>query len=337
MSHPTVSIIVPTYNRRDLLPRALDSIVAQTFSDWEIVLVDDGSNDGTDDLAAEYAAGLGDRLVYLRQDNLGSSAARNRGIEACRGRFVAFLDSDDEFVPHKLDRQLQLFELRPELGFVYSDYAYVDLEGVDHPSSFDTNCRLAREVPSTAIAPGLHVCGDDLFDCLLRGYFIATIVGMVRRRVLGEGIRFATDQAYAEEWLFHLAVTSACRAGFVDEPLSVHHFVEGSLARTDKHRNAVGYRDLLVAIDRAFDDLTREQRRTVHRNLRQAWRQLGYDAQRAERHGEALRCFAKAWRCAPSFTALGETFRAAIRVWLGGGGAARAVGRPDQDATGAVR
>ena len=315
MSRPVVSIVVPTFNREALLPRALDSIAAQTFDDWEIVLVDDGSGDGTPEVAAGYRQRLADRFVYIRQENQGSSSARNRGIEASRGRFVAFLDSDDEFLPNKLERQLALFDARPDLGLVYSDYAYIDFEGTYHESAFDTNCRLAREVSHSVIAPGLCVCTDALFDVLLRGYFIATIVGMVRREVLGNSIRFAVDQAYAEEWLFYLQVTRNRSVGFVDEPLCVHHHVRGSLARTDKHRNTVRYRNLLLAIDNAFDDLARGQRRVVRSNLAQTCRQLGYDAHRAGRPSESLGYFVESFRREPGIGTLNETVRAASR-WL---------------------
>jgi hypothetical protein len=86
---------------------------------------------------------------------------------------VAFLDSDDEFAPTKLERQLTLFTLRPELGFVYSDFAFIDLDGVHHPSVFDAKFPLSRQVFGECVAPGLSVIGNRLFDTLIRGYFIA--------------------------------------------------------------------------------------------------------------------------------------------------------------------
>ena len=92
MTGPTVSVIIPTYDRETLLPRALDSVVAQTFDDWEIVLVDDGSTDNTKAVADRYARRLGDRFVYTRRSHAGCAAARNCGIDISRGRFVAFLD-----------------------------------------------------------------------------------------------------------------------------------------------------------------------------------------------------------------------------------------------------
>jgi len=316
MNRPTVSIIIPTYNRAALLPRALDSVVAQTFSDWEIILVDDGSTDDTAQLAADYYRRLGDRFVCIREENRGSSAARNRGIDACHGRFVAFLDSDDEFAPAKLERQLTLFELRPELGFVYSDFAFVDLKGKRHPSAFDAKFALARSVQSETVAPGLYVLGNRLFDRLVRGYFIATIVGMVRREELGRTVRFAENHAYAEEWLFYLTIARATASGFVDEPLSTHHYVAQSLARSDKRRNTVGYYYLLKAVESTFHDLTREQRTALQCNLAQACRQVGFEAGRDDRRGEALAYLLEAFRYRPAFQSLGELARAFLNRFL---------------------
>ncbi len=309
---PAVSVIIPTYNRAELLPRALDSVVGQTYTDWEIVLIDDGSTDETSDVVRDYADRLGERLVAVRQSNKGSSASRNRGIEVSRGRFVAFLDSDDEFLPTKLERQLTLFDRRPELGLVYSDYAYVDLEGVRHESVLDTNCRLARTVPHEVVEPGLCVCGPELFDFLLREYFIATIVGLVRRGVLGETIRFPVGRSYAEEWFFYLQVARSCPVGFVNEPLCLHHHVKGSLSRADSRQNTRRMYDILVDVAGAFDDLTRAQRRTIRHNLADTCLQLGYDAYRDGRFKEATNCFAAALRRKPR----GRTASALVRSVL---------------------
>ncbi|MCH7592725.1 MAG: glycosyltransferase family 2 protein [Planctomycetes bacterium] len=325
MTRPLVTVVLPTFNREALLPRALDSVIAQTYDNWEIVVVDDGSTDGTAEVLDRYAAlvseestvkneerrasapssdRVADRLRVIRQENRGSSRARNVGIDAARGRFIAFLDSDDEFAPTKLERQVELFERRPELGFVYSDYAYVDLDGARHESAFSTIHQTARRISYGAIGPGLRVCSDDLFGHLIRRYFIATIVGMVRRDVLGQTIRFAQGQSYAEEWLFFLHLVRRCRAGFVDEPLSVHYHTKGSLARTDAHRNTVRYRNLLTAMSEAFDDLSAESRGIIRSNLADTYRQLGYDAYRAREFGEARVNFAKSFRQRATLQAL---------------------------------
>lgn len=106
--HPHVSVIIPVFNGEQTIKRALDSVFAQTFLNIEVIVVDDASSDNTAELVASYAD---DRLAIIRcPENQGAAAARNKGIEAAKGRWVAFLDSDDAWKPEKLSRQVELLE-----------------------------------------------------------------------------------------------------------------------------------------------------------------------------------------------------------------------------------
>ena len=116
MNDPTVSVVVPTYKSVRHVGRMIESVCAQTFADWELIIVDGASDDGTTEVVEAFRGRLRDRLVYIEQSNMGCCFARNTGIDAAKGQFIAFLDSDDEFVPNKLERQLELFKLRPDLG-----------------------------------------------------------------------------------------------------------------------------------------------------------------------------------------------------------------------------
>lgn len=118
MSRPTVSIILPTYNRAATLPRALASIRAQTWRDHETIIVDDGSTDATPALLQTWTSSP--RVRSIRVANGGPAAARNRGIQLARGRFVAFLDSDDAWTPDKLERQLRL-RAQVGVGLIHCD------------------------------------------------------------------------------------------------------------------------------------------------------------------------------------------------------------------------
>jgi GT2 family glycosyltransferase len=122
---PRVSVIIPTYNRADLVCRAIDSALAQTHPDIEIIVVDDGSTDATPGRLAAYGA----RIRVLRQPNAGVCAARNNGIALAGGEFIAFLDSDDEWLPWKLRAQIAAFRQHPQLEFVSSDAMVVDRDG----------------------------------------------------------------------------------------------------------------------------------------------------------------------------------------------------------------
>jgi glycosyltransferase involved in cell wall biosynthesis len=116
-SAPPISVIIPTYNRREYLGKAIDSVLNQTFQNFELLIVDDGSEDGTDKFVASY----GKAVRYLYQDNLGAAAARNTGIRAARYDLLAFLDSDDSFLPEKLAVQSAVMAAQPEYLVSHTD------------------------------------------------------------------------------------------------------------------------------------------------------------------------------------------------------------------------
>src|SRR6188474_1008516 len=124
---PKVSVVIPVFNRPAAVRRAIDSVLAQTVQDFEIIVVDDGSTDGT---AAAVTAIQDPRITLVKHDQRrGGSAARNSGIRASIAPYVAFLDSDDEWLPSKLERQLEVFENgKEDLGLVYTgaDWVYSD-------------------------------------------------------------------------------------------------------------------------------------------------------------------------------------------------------------------
>jgi glycosyltransferase involved in cell wall biosynthesis len=159
MSEPRVSVVIPTYNRADLLPATLASVAAQEFGDLEVIVVDDGSEDDTREVVRRHG-GPGVRYLGLgRAGNL--SVVRNAGIEAATGEYVAFLDSDDLWDPDKLALQVGLLDSRPDAGFSLCGYRTFDASG---PLSED---RYA------ALGPG----GDDasvgdIFDPLIRARIV---------------------------------------------------------------------------------------------------------------------------------------------------------------------
>jgi glycosyltransferase involved in cell wall biosynthesis len=121
-SNPQVSVIIPCYNHGRYLPEALASVVAQTFDDWELIIVDDGSTDDSAAVAEQLIARNADRRMrLLRQANQGLSASRNNGIRHARGTYILPLDADDQIEPDMLAATLPVLERRPEVGFVYTD------------------------------------------------------------------------------------------------------------------------------------------------------------------------------------------------------------------------
>ena len=118
---PQVSVIIPTYNRAHVLGEAIESVLSQTYDDLELIVVDDGSQDGTRDVVASYSS----RLTYLYQENRGVSTARNRGIEQSRGSYLSFLDSDDLWLKEKLYLQMEYMKVHPEALICYTDEIWI--------------------------------------------------------------------------------------------------------------------------------------------------------------------------------------------------------------------
>ncbi|EMA66962.1 glycosyl transferase family protein [Halorubrum aidingense JCM 13560] len=214
---PRVSVIIPTYNRAETLARAVDSALAQTVDDIEVLVVDDGSTDGTQALIED---GEDPRVRYLAHDtNRGVSAARNTGVEAARGDYVAFLDSDDEWLPRKLDRQLSVLDDRGE-GWVgvYCDIVSTGLSVGGRIAGAASEAVFRSRAPREG--------GQELAEALLS---MQVFMGpgstlLVERDVITSTGGFDEGLSIYEDWDLVLRVLSVGKLAYVDEPLAVTHF-----------------------------------------------------------------------------------------------------------------
>jgi glycosyltransferase involved in cell wall biosynthesis len=207
---PWVSVVIPTYNRAQQIARAIDSVIAQAGVDCEIIVVDDGSRDATGDVIRSY----GDRVRYVRQDNAGPSAARNRGWRMAQHDWIAFLDSDDLWKPAKLRRQMELVE-RTGTRVCFTD---IEIMGAPEP---------AEAVP-TAGQAGREVF-EEPFELILQPSRVLYVQSMLIQRELlnrvggfDERLRVGEDTKLVYELAFETPFA------YVDEPLV---FVERSPAR----------------------------------------------------------------------------------------------------------
>lgn len=117
MVHPLVSVIIPFYNNVTWLEEAVDSVYAQTYDNYEIIVVNDGSKENTDEFIKKYP-----QIRYFYQNNNGAGSARNKGLSVAEGKYIAFLDSDDLWLPEKLDRQVSYMEKHPEITWAHCSY-----------------------------------------------------------------------------------------------------------------------------------------------------------------------------------------------------------------------
>ena len=205
----TISVVIATYNRAALVRRAVASVLAQGTNDFEVIVVDDGSTDDTDSVVREF----GDPVRYVRRDNGERGAARNTGIATASGDLIAFLDSDDEWLPGHLDRMTAVFATNGDVGVAYSGAEFYD----------DTAGRVFFMGPSAPLD------GDPVLAAAVENPFAFSATA-VRRSVLDRVGGFDEDRGLSgaedwELWLRCLTVTDAAFAPGIGARL---HFHEGN-------------------------------------------------------------------------------------------------------------
>lgn len=223
---PAVSVIIPTYNCGKYVKAAVDSVLGQSFRDFEVLVIDDGSTDETPDVMRQY----GERVRYLRQINGGVARARNRGLDESRGRYVAFLDADDIWLPLKLTRQLSALAFSPEHRVSYTACTMTDPE---------LNPLAVYHRPYT---------GRSLETLLIRN-FVGT-----PSSVLGERALFMQTGGFdpvlsqCADWEMWLRVATRSEFLYVDEPLILYREHAGNMSRNV----SVLERDTRRVLEKAF-------------------------------------------------------------------------------------
>lgn len=219
-----VSVIIPTYNYAQYIKQAIDSVLSQTFRDLEIIVVDDGSTDNT----REILQGYGDKIKYFYQENKGISKARNLAISKATGEYIALLDADDVWLPIKLERQLDIIENNPDLGFVCSaalvvngDGNYIDCWGVQ------------KKRPET-------------FEYLFNLNYIQPLSMVIRRRCLDEVGYFDPRLPISQDYDLVLRLTKRFKFFFIDYPLVKYRVHDGNTSKDSKQR----LRDHLLIIQK---------------------------------------------------------------------------------------
>lgn len=217
-----VSVIVATYNMGRYLPYAVESALGQSYSNVEVVVVDDGSSDDTPAIVGRWRNDA--RVQLHRQANRGQTRAKNKGIELSRGPFLAFLDADDAWLPHKLARQMPLFVGRPEVGVVYSDYERMDQDG-----------QLLPKGPT-------HMFRGRVSGQLLIDNFVSFPSAVVRRVCIERHGAFDEALDMGIDYDLWLRLSAHCEFDFVPEPTVRYRIWSGQMSKNFRGRYEAGIR-----------------------------------------------------------------------------------------------
>ena len=239
---PAVSVVIPTYNRADLVVQAVESVLDQTYISVELIVVDDGSTDATEVRLAPYR----DRLQYSKQPNRGVNAARNFGISIARGRYIALLDDDDIWLPSKLDEQVRVLERHPDAGFVFSDF-YILRSGSERvprglhtwhggPPDWARSCVGSYRVdarPGSGIGKsGYAVRTGDIYAASLDAPYVLPSTALIRRSCVDPDLRLNESDSTCGDWEYFARLSRSSSAVFMDVETALNRSHEDAVRLT---------------------------------------------------------------------------------------------------------
>ena len=295
----TASIIIPAYNCEPYVAAALRSVLSQTESDIEVILVDDGSSDNTLKIASELAE-RDQRLRVISQDHSGTpSVARNTGLKVAKGEFISFLDADDLCAPTKIAKGLSVFRQHPTVDMVFSD---TSLFWGDMP---DTTAQgLLREAQFTQLAAdfllpqegNLFLCADNFYNQMSTQFTaVSTQAVMLRRSALDrESTWFRIDWQAGEDIDLWFRLARHCKLAYIDEVLAYYRQHPTSLMQDSERTILATIQAHGTNYERGKDVLTNSQRQRLEARLARQHAFLGYHRFRQGRMGEARAAYRKA-------------------------------------------
>lgn len=202
---PKISVIIPTHNRDKYIEKAIKSVLKQTYKNYEIIVVDDGSTDKTEKIVKRFVKKHPKKVRYIYQKNKGPSAARNTGIKKAKGKYIALLDSDDEFLPKKLKRQIAYIKKRPKCRFLYTWYYNSNKNG-----KIDSKRRTKRCRSREALQYKLYT----------RQFTIRTSTVLIEKKVFEKTGLFNENYWYSQDWDMWLRIANYHRGYCLQEPLA---------------------------------------------------------------------------------------------------------------------
>ncbi len=213
---PFVSVVIPSYNRARASVVAVDSVLKQTYTSYEIVFVDDGSTDGTSDALRQFLSESnvnGDRVRYFYQPNQGQSAARNKGIAEAQGDWIAFLDSDDTWLPEKLERQVRAIEeFSDRCGACFADAELLMNQGLN-TTAFRAAGRSYKD------SAGIDTGGIELLAKTFGGWWVQTLIA--RTDLIRQIGGFDPELHFAEDYDFMFRLFLSTERCYVNTPLAI--------------------------------------------------------------------------------------------------------------------
>jgi glycosyltransferase involved in cell wall biosynthesis len=245
MRIPRVSVVIPAFNAGVTLRETVNSVLMQTFGNLECLVIDDGSTDDTNELVKQLAAqdARVRLLVHQRHGNQGTAQSRNLGLRCARGEFIAFLDADDAWLPTKLEKQLEIMDLQPEVGFVFGDvYLSVNTDPSFPMSAQPLSRDPFRESMAALFNADERAPARILNLHLAPATFVPSPTPLVRQTLFANGLEFVGPpllNTMYEDFLMWRVLSMRTRAFCMQEPLAIYRVHDDSFTSQFKFRRSV--------------------------------------------------------------------------------------------------
>jgi glycosyltransferase involved in cell wall biosynthesis len=288
-----VSVIIPTFNRANLLLKTVQSVLAQTYQDFEIIIIDDGSRDNTENIISDYSP----KIRYLKQENAGLNFSRNRALALAQGEYIATLDDDDIWLDYKLALQVELLDKFDNIGFTYSNFHILKsdniripdglsswlLEPIDWSALFkDTynykDLSLKSPIPD-ASSDDIQVHVGDIYHVSLFSPQVLPSTAIFRRSLLPDDIRFIEHDSICGDWDFFTRLSKAHQAVFLNHETTLNrsHEDEFRLTRTDFRIQYAKRVEFIKRVWKSDDQFYQSHKSDVDSTLNKTLLRLSYE------------------------------------------------------------
>lgn len=274
-----VDVIIPTHNCI-YIAEAIESVLNQTYKNLQVIVIDDGSNDNTSELIQAFLKKFPDKISYYYQEQQGPAAARNTGIKKSSNEYIAFLDADDIWLPDKIEKQLEVFNQNPDIGFVYCDNYFID-----------KNEKIIKDY----VRKVKLVEGDILLDFFM-DFFLITSGIILKRICLKKTGLFDEALEVGEDFDFFLRLAKNFRAGVVKKKLYFRRVWLSSLSKQNFELNRIIDIQTLIRFIKKNPSFYNKNVNKIKKRFSEFFINFGYDYLDNGNNFKALKSFISAYK-----------------------------------------
>lgn len=279
MKSPKVSVIIPLYNGEKFISETTESVLAQTYKNMEIIIINDGSTDGSHEKIKPYL----NRIKYIYQENKGISVARNKAILNSTGEYIAFLDHDDLWKPEKITLQVQYLDQHQDVGFVHTNLSIM------------RDTKITKEIFQTE----KRNREGDCFNELLLGNFINMLTVMVRRKCLEQVGIFDPDIKVIQDYDLWLRIAKHFRLGYINKPLAIYRIHDSNISK-NKIRLTLEEIKLIKTMLRLYPGLREKIGiERIKQRFLTLYYEVAYSLFKMRKLAESRRYFFEVWKISP--------------------------------------